>query len=134
MAHPLQKIYGQLTQKRGSHMTNFNPSSPKFPQSSRSASAAQRQLERLYRLPHTPGPVETPERSGLLKRIGSLLLQFFTDSQQVRVWTKETKAGTVWYAYDPALQTGVSRVSEDDLRVWLEQRHQGLASLPKHLF
>lgn len=115
-------------------MTNFNPLSPKFSQSSRSASAGQRQLERLYQLPHTPGPVRTTEHPRLLQRIGNLLLQFFTDSQQVRVWTKETKAGTAWYAYDPALQSGISRVSEDDLRVWLEQRYQASAALPKQLF
>lgn len=119
-------------------MTNFNPLSPKFPQSSGSAYTVQRQLERLYRLPHTPGPVETTdettERPGWLKRMGNLLLQFFTDSQQVRIWTKETKAGTVWYAYDPATQRSVSRVSEDDLRAWLEKRYQASALLPKQLF
>ena len=99
-------------------MTNFNPSS-KF--SAASYPTAQRkQFENQYWFHKSSEASE----HGLLNRLGSWLLAFFTDAQQVRIWTKETKAGLVWYAYDPATQRRVSHVSEADLRVWLEERYQ----------
>lgn len=104
-------------------MANFNRLSSDFQAfSARSVSADQRRLERLWHLPTMPS--EPSEPSGLLRRLGHQLMQFFTNSQQIRVWTKSTKAGTVWFAYDPATGRTAERLSEDDLRGWLEKRYQ----------
>lgn len=104
-------------------MTNFNQVSPKFPTSSCLSDRKER-LENQYWFHPAPKSSGASEQAGLLKQVGNWLLAFFTDAQQVRIWTKATKAGTIWYAYDPATQRHVSRVSEADLRVWLEKRHQ----------
>ncbi|MGB5914368.1 MAG: hypothetical protein WBG63_05860 [Phormidesmis sp.] len=81
-----------------------------------------KRLENQYWSYPTPTS-ETSERAGLLKQIGSWLLAFFTNTQQVRIWIKETTAGALWYAYDPTTQHTISRVSEADLRAWLEDRY-----------
>ena len=98
-------------------MTNFNPSS-KF--SAARPAAQRKQFENQYWFHRSSEASE----HGLFKRLGSWLLAFFTDAQQIRIWTKETPSGLIWYAYDPATQRRISRVSEGDLRVWLEARHQ----------
>ncbi|MGB3295135.1 MAG: hypothetical protein WBB01_19300 [Phormidesmis sp.] len=104
-------------------MTNFNQISPNFPNASR-PTGQKELLENQYWFHHGLKSAEASEQTGLLKQIGSWLLEFFTDAQQVRIWTKDTKAGTVWHAYDPTTQRSISRVSEADLRVWLEERYQ----------
>ncbi len=112
-------------------MTHFNPasnhSSPKSAFSAHAMSAEQKQLEKLYKLTHKPKNINAFEPSTALKnglqKMGQSLIQFFTDTQQVRIWTKETSKGTVWFAYDPMLDRSISRVSEDDLRTWIEARY-----------
>ncbi len=108
-------------------MTHFNPSSnhsssPKFSLSTGAMSAEQKQLEKLYRLPHRKD-ANASEPSTVLQKMGQSLIQFFTDTQQVRIWTKETSKGKVWFAYDPMLDRKISHVSEDDLRTWIEGRY-----------
>ena len=103
-------------------MTNFNPSS-KFSAATH-PTAQRKQFENQYWFHTSAGKSSEASEHGLFKQLGSWLLAFFTDAQQVRIWTKETPSGLVWYAYDPATQRRVSRVSEADLRVWLEARYQ----------
>ncbi len=88
-----------------------------------SPTADQQHLERLWQLPPNPQPSAYSLNQGL-KRLGQWLLASLIDSQQVRIWTKNTRAGVLWCAYDPTTQRSVERCSEADLRAWLEERYQ----------
>ncbi|MBE9063245.1 hypothetical protein [cf. Phormidesmis sp. LEGE 11477] len=86
------------------------------------------QLEQLWRVPPAPHSPKQGERSTLpvlrwLKVVGNSLVSFLTDTQQLRLWTKNTRSGKLWFAYDPTTGQTVSHNSEAALRVWLEQRH-----------
>jgi hypothetical protein len=111
-------------------MDNFNQLPSNFqPSSSNQHPCDQQRLERLWLLPAAPSQarlsnpkvLKTPR---LLKSLGNWLVRALTDSQQIRIWTKPTSAGSVWFAYDPATRQTVQRLSEADLRVWLEKRYQ----------
>ncbi|MGB3789323.1 MAG: hypothetical protein WA949_15035 [Phormidesmis sp.] len=104
-------------------MTRSNQVPPNCSDSARLAGQKKR-LENQYWSRPAPKSSETSERARLLKQIGNWLLTFFVYPQQVRIWTKETKAGTTLYAYDPTTQSTISRVSEAEMRVWLEERYQ----------
>ena len=98
-------------------MNSFNQLSLNSP------TADQQNLERLWQLPPHPQPSDYSLNQGL-KRLGKWLLISLTDSQQIRIWTKNTRAGVLWCAYDPITQRSVERCSETDLRAWLEDRYQ----------
>ncbi|MGB3791053.1 MAG: hypothetical protein WA949_23810 [Phormidesmis sp.] len=82
-------------------------------------------LEQLWRVPPTPHKVDSIDSpiSCWVKSAGRSLVDFFTDSQQLRIWTKKTPTDTLWFAYDPATEQTISHTSERGLRAWLEQRH-----------
>ncbi|MGC1308685.1 MAG: hypothetical protein WA885_15780 [Phormidesmis sp.] len=86
---------------------------------SQQTDANRQQLEQLWQ-----STAPEPAVAARWQKIGRWLLAALTDSQQVRVWTRITPAGTKWYAYDPQLGRSVAYHSEDDLRAWLEQRHR----------
>ncbi|NJM97494.1 MAG: hypothetical protein HC800_10270 [Phormidesmis sp. RL_2_1] len=105
--------------------SDCNPSSAYLQSSVYSPSSAYKRLERLYQSSSASRSTDfSIGRPNLFKQVGQWLLQFLTDSQQVRIWTKESGNGTLWYAYDPAIEQGIARVSEDELRRWLESRYQ----------
>ena len=91
--------------------------------SSQSSSTQERQqLERLWKSAPASQTAST-QIPDWLKNVGQQLLHFLTGSQQLRIWTQDTKTGKVWRAYDPRNNQAFSSTSEQDLRVWLEQRH-----------
>lgn len=91
----------------------------------RSLSFDQRRLEQLWKALPPAEKALSENHTPWYKQLGQWLVQSLTDSEQVRVWTKITPNGIAWHAYDPKIQRSFSCYSETDLRIWLEQRHQG---------
>ena len=87
-------------------------------------------LEALWQQPATDCNVlarrdaAAPKAADTLRQFAHSLLAFFTGSQQLRIWTKSTKQGVVWFAYDPTSDRRIAHCSEDELRVWLETQHR----------
>ncbi|NJL90365.1 MAG: hypothetical protein HC916_11675 [Coleofasciculaceae cyanobacterium SM2_1_6] len=58
------------------------------------------------------------------KDAGASLIHFMTRPNEIRVWQVVDRHGeTCWKAYDPYTNTTSYLGSENDLRVWLEQRY-----------
>lgn len=89
--------------------------------SSHSLDSNRQQLERLWNAPAT---AEAGPLTRWLKTTGQLLCDFFTGTQQLRIWTQSTKAGTLWHAYDSDSQRSFIAHSEQEMRVWLERRYR----------
>ncbi|MGB3669778.1 MAG: hypothetical protein WA984_06680 [Phormidesmis sp.] len=89
------------------------------------------QLETLWQLPTTESCSREPRlKDSKLSQLfaqtaqmGRVLVVFLTGQQQLRIWSKSTQQGTVWFAYDPASGQQIARCSEAALRLWLESRH-----------
>jgi len=58
-----------------------------------------------------------------LKDLWQSTLNYFSASTEPRVWQTEDSAGIAWSAYDPITKQWIERVSAQELRVWLEERH-----------
>ncbi|WP_045056427.1 hypothetical protein [Aliterella atlantica] len=59
-----------------------------------------------------------------LKRFGNFLRQHLTASSQLRVWHICDRQGKIWWsAYDPVIKQAIERVSEEQIRIWLERRY-----------
>ena len=82
-------------------------------------------LEQLWRVPPTPHKADSRASYAFrwVKLAGKSLVNFLTDTQQLRIWTKSTRTDTLWFAYDPTTDQTISRTSEEGLRIWLEQRY-----------
>ena len=82
------------------------------------------QLERLWQQPETKRNISATNQSvGVVRQIFAALATFLAGSQQIRIWTKSTRQGVVWFAYDPLRDQRIGHCSEDELRAWLEARH-----------
>jgi hypothetical protein len=58
------------------------------------------------------------------KDAGASLVHYLTRPDEIRVWQVNDRHGEAfWKAYDPRSNTTSYLSSEDDLRVWLEQRY-----------
>lgn len=58
------------------------------------------------------------------KDAGASLVRYLTRPNEIRIWQVSDRQGeTYWKAYDPYTNTSNYLSSENDLRVWLEQRH-----------
>ncbi len=58
-------------------------------------------------------------RNGLKSAIARL-----TATTEPQIWPTQTRDGQVqWNAYDPMTHQSLEFVTEDDLRIWLENRH-----------
>lgn len=90
---------------------------------SRSTSSDRQHLEHLWRVSPTSHSAEksTARTDSWLKLAGKSLIDFLTNPQQLRVWTKNTRTGVLWFAYDPTTEQTISHTSEEGLRAWLEQ-------------
>ena len=100
-----------------------NPSQP----TSHITSLHRQRLEKLWAPTSstaTPAPTAQPAITAWLKQVGTGLLNAMTNSQQLRIWTKITPNGLQWHAYDPSSGHKFSAQSEEELRIWLETRHQ----------
>lgn len=83
------------------------------------------QLESLWQQPAVrQKPSAAAPTTDIIRRFSQDILAFLTGSQQLRVWTKSTKQGVVWFAYDPASDQRIANCSEEALRAWLESRHR----------
>ncbi|MEL6939644.1 MAG: hypothetical protein AAFO84_10685 [Cyanobacteria bacterium J06598_1] len=88
------------------------------------------QLEQLWQAPTVARCALLPAEdrtsnsiSAAIQRFAQDLLAFCTGTQQLRIWTKSTKQGVVWFAYDPMSDQRIAHCSELELRTWLESRH-----------
>lgn len=50
-------------------------------------------------------------------------LAYLSTSSEPYVWRTQAADQVVWNAYDPVSQTTIERVSADEMRSWLEERH-----------
>ncbi len=66
----------------------------------------------------------TASTAEAIRQFAKDLLAFLTGAQQMRVWTKSTKQGVLWFAYDPVSGQRIGHSSEEALRIWLESRYQ----------
>ena len=58
------------------------------------------------------------------KNAGASLVHYLTRPNEIRVWQVSDRQGkTYWKAYDPYNNNTSYLSSEDDLRIWLEQRY-----------
>ena len=73
--------------------------------------------------PNSPRPVGQLVAK-TLKTAWKRLTQSLLESQEVQVWrTADSQGNPSWNAHDPASGRSASGLSEDQMRVWLEQRH-----------
>ncbi|MEL7333533.1 MAG: hypothetical protein AAFN12_14905 [Cyanobacteria bacterium J06560_2] len=83
------------------------------------------QLEALWQQPVAQRQAfSEPSIADAIRQFGKDVLAFLTGTQQLRIWTKATKQGVVWFAYDPISGKNIRYASEEKLRIWLENIHQ----------
>ncbi|MGK7891587.1 MAG: hypothetical protein AB4042_19840 [Leptolyngbyaceae cyanobacterium] len=74
------------------------------------------------RSPRVPHPIKT-----LATRLGQSaqgVLRWFTPSHDPHIWTTTLKGGqTCWHVYDPVDQQRLTLISEEEVRVWLDNRY-----------
>lgn len=59
-----------------------------------------------------------------LNRIGQHLATALFQGQEPKIWQSTDRFGqTWWHAYDPVKDRFVSRDSEAEMRIWLEERY-----------
>lgn len=82
-----------------------------------------RQLEQLWQTPSAvPAKPWQPLRR-LGRRLGTWLVKVLTTSDELRIWVCETRDGMLWHAYDPVSGQTRQFTSENELRVWIDQRY-----------
>ncbi len=73
-------------------------------------------------------PAQTPKASFSLIAIAKTIWQHFiyvvSSHNELQVWQKTDRYGnTYWQAYDPVTGRSTSLGSEDEMRIWIEQRY-----------
>lgn len=59
-----------------------------------------------------------------LGKIWHFMLQYLTESSQLQVWHTCDEEGNIWWsAYDPNTRRSICRISEEQMRVWIERRY-----------
>lgn len=70
---------------------------------------------------------EQNNKSGLFSRLNRIwqhLVESLILGQELKIWQSTDCFGnTHWYAYDPVTNSSVTRDSEAEMRVWVEQRY-----------
>lgn len=80
-----------------------------------------RQRQRLETLVQ---PVQRPSGLGrALSNVGDRLLNFFTGTEELRIWQSTRNGHQVWFAHDPVTNRTRSFYSEQDVRHWLDNRY-----------
>jgi hypothetical protein len=68
-------------------------------------------------------PIKLPKIS-IYKRVLQLVIPVFAGSNEPQLWTTKDRDGNIsWHAYDPVSGHSISQNSEDEMRIWLEQRY-----------
>lgn len=80
-----------------------------------------RQRQRLEALVQ---PTQSPSGLGrVLNTLGDRLLNFFTGTEELRIWQSTRNGHQVWFAHDPITNRTRSFYSEQDVRHWLDNRY-----------
>ena len=75
-------------------------------------------------IPGKESQTKHPPLLSLLKRIFEPLLAAIICRDELRLWqTSDRYGNTLWHAYDPATGRSTSAVTEDEMRIWIEQRY-----------
>ena len=80
-------------------------------------------LEEAYKNSHE---FSRPENQlvNRFKELGSWLVSFFGQGEEVRVWKSKDRLGNIyWNARDSARNISIRKVSEEELRAWLDTRY-----------
>ena len=64
-----------------------------------------------------------PQLSAKLSTLWQGILTYLNSSSEPRVWQTHEAGEVAWSAYDPTTRASIDRVSAQELRVWLEERH-----------
>ncbi|HBB31312.1 MAG TPA: hypothetical protein DDZ80_21935 [Cyanobacteria bacterium UBA8803] len=58
------------------------------------------------------------------KSIWQQILKQLTKANEPQVWQSSDRMGkTYWHGYDPVTGSSVSRASEAEMRIWVEERY-----------
>jgi hypothetical protein len=58
-----------------------------------------------------------------IKAIGDKIATFLTTGNELHVWTNQQHGHVIWHVYDPMTEHKEQFSSEEELRLWLEQRY-----------
>lgn len=62
--------------------------------------------------------------AGSTRQVWHRLMTWLMDSQEIRIRSITTPLGqSLWDIYDPTTQQSIQRLSEEDVRIWLEERY-----------
>lgn len=60
----------------------------------------------------------------VLKRTSQRLMRLFVGSNELRVWQTYDRSGqTWWHGFDPMTGRSISVDTEEQMRIWIEQRY-----------
>ncbi len=60
----------------------------------------------------------------LFNKIWQYILIAQAEAQQPKIWQRRDRLGQIWwYGYDPVTDRSICRDSEDEIRIWLEERY-----------
>ena len=82
-------------------------------------------LELLYLEPMQDSrPAAVPESQSRWQRWGQTLVNYFAGSQDPRITTRQDDEGRLYYeVYDPVVRSHYRFDSEQEVRVWLDERY-----------
>lgn len=70
-----------------------------------------------------------PSQRSLVQQLShawSQMLAHLSPSSEPHVWATQDATGrTLWNAYDPITGRSLRQVSDEEMRIWLEERHHG---------
>jgi hypothetical protein len=70
---------------------------------------------------------EPTKKQTLFSRLNSIwqhIVKSLIQEQELKIWQSTDRFGnTQWYAYDPVTDSSVTRDSEAEMRVWVEQHY-----------
>lgn len=81
-------------------------------------SRQRQRLEALVQLTQSPSGL-----GRVLNTLGDRLLNFFTGTEELRIWQSTRNGHQVWFAHDPITNRTRSFYSEQDVRHWLDNRY-----------
>lgn len=68
--------------------------------------------------------VKKPKLFSLVNKVWQYIVTVLAQGQQPRIWQSCDRFGQIgWHGYDPVTERSVCRDSEDEIRVWLEERY-----------
>jgi hypothetical protein len=69
-------------------------------------------------------PKIQPKLAKISVRLTQAILRFLVGSSEPKIWQTQRRDQTlIWHVYDPQTQRSEEFFSEEELRIWLEQRY-----------